>query len=247
MLKLDEPVCLSGSSCSQFQTHFQKEDRIYDGHDLSTMTQHDFQNTTGIDVAEVFTPPRAVRRAQSKGLVAGWSMDKLHIDCFSGKSWDLSNRDMVKSAWRLLYKTRPGLLILSPPCTVFSRMQNLNEPVSEERWNEGVSFINLCVAMCRYQLKHGRHFILEQPAYAKSWDLQSLSELTSDPMVHSSFLHMCQFGLQTHGREGSGPALKPTRVVTSSAVIAGMLARQCPGDHTHVKLEGGRRCSKAVQ
>ena len=105
MLRLEEPVCLSGSRCSQSHGHVKKEDYIYYDHYLNTMTQHDFQHTTGIDVAEVFTPPRAVRRAQSKGLVAGWSMDKLHIDCYSGKCWDLSNPDVVKSAWRLLYKT----------------------------------------------------------------------------------------------------------------------------------------------
>ena len=61
--------------------------------------------------------------------------------------------------------------------------------------------------------------------------------------AHEVNFDMCQFGMTAmSSRSGGfeGPAKKPTKVITNSAAIDGLLDRRCPGDHTHILLETGR-------
>ena len=51
---------------------------------------------------------------------------------------------------------------------------------------------------------------------------------------------MCQFGVTSTDRDGTGPAIKPTRLLTSSISIRDSLARRCGGGHRHVQLVSGR-------
>ena len=110
-------------------------------------------------------------------------MDNAFKDPVTGRVWDLSDPDTVKAAWRLYYKTRPKLLICSPPCTHFSQMQNINPPPSPEQMAQSIAYVELSVAMCKAQLKSGRHFVYEHPAYARSWDLECLQDLKNDDRV----------------------------------------------------------------
>ena len=103
----------------------------------------------GMDVAEIFSRPRVCERARRRGLVGSWSLDIAAVDPHTSKKWDLQNPGDVKAAWNLFYRSKPELLVCSPPCTVFSTMQNLN--VTPERWAEAVAYVKLCVAMCKAQ------------------------------------------------------------------------------------------------
>lgn len=120
-LSLSLSLCVPGSSTFNLQ----EKEMLYYNHYLQTISQHhDFQtisqrhdqNSINVDVAEVFSPPRLCKRAHLHDLVSGFSLDLTHADPYTGKSWDLSNPDVVKSVWGLLYKSKPGLLVLSPPC-----------------------------------------------------------------------------------------------------------------------------------
>ena len=78
----------------------------------------------------------------------------------------------------------------SPPCSLFSQMQHLNDPPDPERLKEAISFIELCVSFARAQMRAGRLFVLEQPAYATSWDIPCLDELKNDQDIYMSVLHI---------------------------------------------------------
>ena len=44
----------------------------------------------------------------------------------NGEPWDFSKSKMREKAIRFLNETKPARLILSPPCTMFSAVQNIN-------------------------------------------------------------------------------------------------------------------------
>ena len=55
--------------------------------------------------------------------------------------------------------------------TMFSRLQALSgwSPEKEERWIEAVQHLKFVVSLYREQIRRGRLFLHEHPAYATSW------------------------------------------------------------------------------
>ena len=198
-----------------------------------------------VDIAEIFSPPRVAERARRRGLNGGWSLDVAAVDPTTGRTWDLRDPNVVKSAWRLYHKTHPKLLVCSPPCTLFSQIQSLNEPPSEERMSEALADLELCISMCRAQQKAGRYFLFEHPGYATSWRTPGLDALRYEDFVFESLLHMCQYNMCSCKDGVEGLVYKPTRILTNSQAIAEKMSKKCQGDHDHIKLEGGNRCAKA--
>ena len=78
----------------------------------------------GVDVAEVYSPPRIVTVAEAAGLRGGFSLD-LTVP-YMGERWDFDKRSCREKALELLRNDKPYLLIGSPPCTAWSNLQNLN-------------------------------------------------------------------------------------------------------------------------
>ena len=80
----------------------------------------------GIDITEIFSPVRVVAMAENMGLIGGLSMDLR-------TGWDFTKAEDRERCRQYVRRTRPLVLIGSPPCTMFSRLQNLNWGKSEER------------------------------------------------------------------------------------------------------------------
>eukprot|EP00973_Karenia_brevis_P013605 1846518-Karenia_brevis.AAC.1 len=69
-------------------------------------------------------------------------------------------------------QAKPLVLILSPPCTTFSRLQNLN-PWTDKREREmwrGSRLLKFAMELAQEQINQGRYFIFEHPQAASSWD-----------------------------------------------------------------------------
>ena len=78
------------------------------------------------DLCEAFTPPRVTPYAREAGLKGGWSMDIRVEDPITGRRWDLSlGKDQNRAVMRVR-KDKPQVLVVSPPCTLFSCLQNLS-------------------------------------------------------------------------------------------------------------------------
>ena len=77
-----------------------------------------------VDVAEIYSPPRMTAMAHSLGQKAGSAMDLTTVD-EDGMPWDFSVTSNQKKAMKILEEERPWLLVVSPPCTMFSTLQNL--------------------------------------------------------------------------------------------------------------------------
>ena len=72
------------------------------------------------DVVEVFSPERVGQACARYGLQQGTAMD-----IKSGYDFDLA-ADWAR-CWAKIEKEQPTLIIGSPPCTLFSRLQELNK------------------------------------------------------------------------------------------------------------------------
>jgi hypothetical protein len=169
-----------------------------------------------------------------------------------GRAWDFDQPESRERARRLVRRTRPLLLILSPMCRWFSVLQNLSksrrDPVAfAENLKRAISHLEFCVELCRLQRDSGRYYLLEQPASATSWQpciLEFLAE-SSDAALCSG--HQCMFGQTARtGLDQDVPVAKLTRWMTNSMCIAEALNVKCDRRHTHTHLLNDR-ASRAQQ
>ena len=206
----------------------------------------------GVDITEVYSPDRVNEVARRWGLRPGSSMDLTN-------GYDFTKASDRKRAWDKIKEEDPFLLIGSPPCTLFSILQELNLVVNrdkpgwleefERRKAEAIEHIRFCCTLYDYQLKRGKHFLHEHPWTARSWKLDFIQDLLNDERVHLVEGHMCDFGMTSHvnGKHGErGLVKKPTGFMTSSYEIAQLLNRKCSGGHQHVPLVGGRAAGAQV-
>ena len=206
----------------------------------------------GVDVMEVFSPERVGKLCKEYGLDQGMAMD-----IKSGFDFDKSS-DRAK-CWEAVKRDKPTLVIGSPPCTLFSRLQELNKYMYrtdriwmakyEELLLQAKRYVKFCTEIYEYQRANGPYFLHEHPWLATSWGLDCVARLEAYSDVRKVQTHMCQFGMVSRtGGVGSalGPVLKPTGFLTNCPAIARELAVKCRRDHDHVNLVGGRAAGAAI-
>ena len=72
------------------------------------------------DVSEMFSPERVTKVCEQYGLKPGQAMD-----IKNGYDFDLASDR--KKCWESIVRDEPKLIIGSPPCTFFSRLQDLKK------------------------------------------------------------------------------------------------------------------------
>ena len=194
-----------------------------------------------MDVCEAFSRPRTAARARKRGLKGGWSLDLMFEDPCTGRRWDLSDPADQKRCLSLLRRTRPKLLVVSPPCTLFSALQALSGGVKDKAaYAKAVCMLEFAAKLCEEQYRAGRLFVFEHPASATSWRLPCLMRLASLRNMYAATFHMCQFGMTQEDQEGTAYIKKATRILSNSEAIDSMVERKCPGGHRHIPLLNGR-------
>ena len=189
-----------------------------------------------IDIAEVFSRPRVTVEARKFGLEAGEA-----IDLATG--WDLMRGGNRRRCMQWIRQNRPQVIILSPPCTAFSRLQSLNKwsAKREREFWTGSQLLKFAAAVAREQYQDGRHFIFEHPKSASSWqhkDMQALARLDG---VFEVIGDQCMFGLVTKSVSGKTlPAKKRTKFLTNIPEARLELGITCDKKHEHQQLIGGR-------
>jgi hypothetical protein len=202
-------------------------------------------------ISELYSPPRVTALLPKHGLVAGSTFD-LCADV-AGVAWDFTRPDDRRRALERIRAEEPFLVVGSPPCTMFSRLQvNLNarkmgKEVWRKRWREAEVLLVFAAVVYKLQVQAGRHFLHEHPAGATSWQHPAIVRLLAAPGVGAVVAHQCQFGLETNAVGGGrAPALKPTRFMSSARAVLEALSKKCPGDHAHAPLLGGTRAKDAA-
>ena len=108
--------------------------------------------TGRVEVAEVYIPPRMTEMVRQLGMEGNVAMELITTD-ENGEPWDLRKQKMQEKAIRFLNETKPAVLILSPPCTMFSAMQNINihkmkRGSTTARVQEAVAHFAFAVLLC---------------------------------------------------------------------------------------------------
>ena len=189
----------------------------------------------GCDVMELYSPERVGRICHRHRLTPGPA-----LDLRTGYDFDKPS-DRAK-AMRLYEESQPELVVLSPPCTEFSRLQDLNRYLHGDKYRElhdelkrrAVKHLEFCFRFAKMQMRKGRYFLFEHPAGASSWNEPCVQRLLKLPGVEVTEADQCQFGLVTPDPDGDNkPALKPTRFASNSWLLLEELTRRCPRDHEH--------------
>ena len=193
-------------------------------------------------VAEVYSPPRMCEMVEKLGMKCGFSLDLTTKD-ENGQAWDFSQQHFRAKALKLLDEEKPMLLVVCPPCTMSSTMQNVNIVKMDAadvkmRTEAAVSHFAFALLLCIRQSQAGRKFVIEHPVGASSWALRLTNLLAQCPGTRNVNLDFCMLGMKSSDDQGEAPAKNRTKVMTNSDAIAATLETyKCNGLHRQVALE----------
>ena len=190
--------------------------------------------TQPVDVLEVFG--RTVSAIASRR-----GLSSCPFDLKVGK--DLSQLETRSEVFRAIEQRRPKLLVTSPPCTMYSRLQRLwnIKKMSPEEYNrrkaiadEYLQFSHTCN---KVQHNAGRSFAHEHPAGASSWTENSTQAVLNLPGIYNALFDQCQFGLVS---PRGAPLKKKTRILCNNVQLFNALhGCNCrSGSHVHCRIMG---------
>ena len=144
---------------------------------------------------------------------------------------------------------------LAIPCTAWSCMQNANQRTKLQRRNlerkrrASTRQLRHCLTILKTVVfDNGGHFYFEWPTQCSGWKLQDLNDFfhavqRSGRELHKVRIDGCAYGLST--RSGTAFLKKGWTVATSDPDMARHLARRCPGNHCHVRVQGSETSRSA--
>ena len=124
-----------------------------------------------VDFMEIYSAPRVCFAATRRGLLAP---SNLSLDLTTG--YDFMSMEARAAALRMVEQEQPQFLMLSPPCTMYSPLQqlfNLHKMSDEEkecRFLEADTLLSFGMHLCKKQHCQGRYFCFEHPQRASSWE-----------------------------------------------------------------------------
>ena len=185
------------------------------------------------DFLEVYSPPRLVPLAVKRNMRASVSMDLL-------TGWNFLSMDAKISAVQDIKARRPKVIMLSPPCTMFSGLMNLNWAKLEPGRREtsllnGTNHLEFSMLLADLQESAGRGWCFEHPAAARSWKNQAVERMTEPARV--AHFDQCMFGLRS--KVGKIAMKKSTRFLTNIAQVrTAFHLRRCDKSHIHCSIQG---------
>ena len=133
--------------------------------------------------------------------------------------------------------------MLSPPCTMYSALQELwilhrmDASSVEQRMTEANAMLDQCMACAQIQIRKGRRLAFEHPVGATSWRCESVVHVSKQPGVGTVVFDQCMLGLVSKVKRT--PHRNRTRIMTNCQRI--LLAFQgvlCDNSHEHCVIEG---------
>ena len=122
-----------------------------------------------------------------------------------------------KTAWDSIVRDKPKLVIGSPPCTFFSRLQELNKHMYrndaawmaqfQDSFEQAKRYVRCCAKIYKHQREAGRYFFHKHPWLATSWFLPEVAKIMRFDDVQRVRTDMCQFGM-TSRTGGVGSVLE---------------------------------------
>ena len=187
--------------------------------------------------AELYNPERFHGESTRAGLIPGEAFDLVLGD-------NLLDPQTQQQTEKYFQTVKPGLTIISPPCTMFSQIQNMNRRLWEgaatarayiKRLSPAKTLLRYAVRIANIILGYGGKFVFEHPLTSKVWPEKMMQELLTRTDVQMVRSDQCMFGLTSP----SGiPLMKPTGWLTNSIGIFHALNRRCDEKHEHQHVLG---------
>ena len=143
----------------------------------------------------------------------------------------------------IIKEQAPDVILMAPVCGPWSNMQNIQQDQQRvwEKRKRYLPMVEFVASIARYQLKHRRYFIIENPQTSKIWYLNCMQQLFSDPSVTGDF-HSCAYGLKDP--ESGLRSFRPTSLMHClPPEVMRPIFRRCKNStssvkHEHQTLEG---------
>ena len=157
--------------------------------------------------------------------------------------WDFQEAEHRKKFLRKLREDEPDSVLLSPPCRLWSQLQELAASRSEEardglrlrREEDHDTILTFIAVVYEEQRRNGRDATCEHPWTSKAWKTKAFSKMQG----YDSYVDQCQYKLKLPDDQGVvRPVRKPTCFRTTGPVIYDLLWAPCDEGHTHTPLEG---------
>ena len=190
-----------------------------------------------IDFLELFSgTARLSQVAAMNGLKVGTP-----IDLRTG--FDILKVEGRKRAMEIIERQEPSVVFMAPECAPWSQMTNINDRnLRDEKRSKYMPMVEFCVQVAIYQLKRGRHFIMENPQGSALWWQYVFRRIIEHPQVVWDTLDMCAYGM----KDPNGYYYyKPTSLLHSFPDgTLDPVFKRCPNktlggaSHIHQQLEG---------
>ena len=147
--------------------------------------------------------------------------------------FDLTRQADVQSFWRYMQNTNPYVVIMAPPCGGFGPWARLNRLIYPEAYHRtheiGMQLARLCAQVATFQVKHGRHYVVEQPQGSAMFQMTEWIQILKHS--HQCCFDQCQVGLH-ESKKPFLPLLKPTDMRSSHpSMLRHLHGRRCHGQH----------------
>ena len=121
------------------------------------------------------------------GLMEGMTSD-VTVDDIDGKPWDFNDPIKRSKAKEMVINTRATLIIGSPMCSAFSKLQSMNfarmtEDETKQATDYGTKHLELCAELYKLQQANGLYGLHEHPWEARSWKNDKMQGLLRSPDV----------------------------------------------------------------
>ena len=149
-------------------------------------------------VAEVYNPNRFGPRTKKFGLQQGQAFD-LEL------GHDIRQEGTRRTIRKYIRTQKPGLVCVSPPCTLMSLMQNMNQhdrdadPQKQREFDrrmvEARLLLSFSIEICEMVREYGGTFCFEHPWTSKAWHDHHLKKLMERDDVYVARCDQCMFDL----------------------------------------------------
>ena len=147
-------------------------------------------------IGEVYSPERFLPHVSKHDLIAGQAFD-LEL---GHQLLDPENRRRCLNHFK---RNKYGLVVVTPPCTMFSLLQFLGQgksletclrdPTFQARYKDAMILLNFASIICELQLRRNQSFLFEQPWSARSWKEGCLQRLLNDARCQLVKTDQCMF------------------------------------------------------
>ena len=151
--------------------------------------------------------------------------------------WDFTKAKHRRALLSMQQELEPDEVFISPKCTLWSPMQNINvrneedaQALREKQWEDHEIHLKFARRLYLQQAKHGRHAHIERPAPSKAWSTPAFKSL---PGMQVTF-DQCAYGATTWTDDGQwAPIKKSTTLKTTKQAMVWQMSRRRSGDHAH--------------